>query len=194
MLRYAYDTVFTKTNSCAGFRRAGIHLIDPTRHLFLPRPVSSDNFNETMSVADLEILFQPKGASKDNEVIGCETFVIKTGFVHTTHGAVLTSDRALKLVRQKHHMNEAKAIAKALQLCESERKMASCNAKKNEEARRMRELAWERRAALCGLSVVAFKSSVRSLAELRAIARHRMPMKRGKHCREALHLDIVTVF
>ena len=103
---------------------------------------------------------------------------------------MLTSDRALALARDKLATEFSKKADKDRRAALS----AINNARRENglrgEVLHLQESAWLRRAKAVGVSVVELKRTVRSFEEKRAIARHRVIMKRQDALK--MHGDLWT--
>lgn len=97
MLKFAYQKSFTVQNVRSGFQRARIWPLDASKLLSVPRPKSLTNPGSTVSVAELEELFQKRRRSIRKSLLGSDAKITAKGFVDTTKGEILTSQRAMWL-------------------------------------------------------------------------------------------------
>lgn len=181
MLSYAYRKAFTEANIVQAFKKSGLWPIDSSQLLGVPRPGTAEDIRTILNVDQLEKLFEQKRAAVRETVLGSDSAMLANGYIDTTKGAVLTSDRALMLIREKVARDRAVYLAAEV---ESERKAvraARLLEKQKTEAERMRALAWERRAKLCRMPVDVFKCNVRSIKQRRAD--RRLVVKRAREAK-----------
>ena len=131
-----------------------------------------------MTVAEMESLFEEKRVQMRHAILGEDAKVSASGFIDTTRGAVLTSDRALALARDKLATDLSKKADKDRRAALSPINNAGREKRLRGEVLHLQEPAWLRRAKAVGVSVVELKRTARSFAERSAIAGHRVIMKR----------------
>lgn len=90
----------------------------------------------------------------------------------------MTSDRALALARERRATDISKLVEKDRRTAQTTINAARREYKLRDEENRLQESAWLCRGMAIGVRFVQLKRTVRSLEEKRAIARHRVAVKR----------------
>lgn len=174
LLKTAFDSAFSKSNIMASFRRSGIWPLDPNKLLRVPRPASGQELTRVLGVGELKALLEEKLGRARRGVLGEDAALLSNGYIDTQKGAVVTSVRALQLAAQRAAEDKAKRFREAR--AADQRAVAAARRREKwlVETERMKTLQWARRASMCGMSVPAFRKTVRPLAERRAVARARL--------------------
>ena len=97
--------------------------------------------------------------------------MLRTGFVDTTRGAVLTSMEALAIAKRKADNDEKKREADRVAQSRRETRLAVQQTLRDKRRNREFELICARRASLACMPVRLFKARLRSMKERRAGAR-----------------------
>ena len=89
------------SNIQASFYRSGIWPFDPKKLLSVPRPATAEPNAKIMSVEELCSAFQEKQEALRRAILGSDATITRSGFIDKVF--VVTSSRALKLVRHKRN-------------------------------------------------------------------------------------------
>lgn len=178
MMRFAYEESFSIHNIKARFRRSGIWPFNASHLLSILRPRSHEEPGITMSVTELECLFEQRRRDMRKFGLGSDSEVTNSDFVDTTNGQVLTSTRALQLAREKHAADQQRKLLEQAKAAEAALRAARCTEKAQVERYQFHEVRWQKRADLAGVSVELLKKRLRSVRERRAVARRNAIMKR----------------
>ena len=180
LMTKAYHKTFTRDIIISSFRRSGLWPLDATRLLNTPRPCDSNALSDVLSPDELMTMLESKRAQVRSEALGANTSLLRTGFVDTTRGAILTSERAIEIARQKALRDEQKRDQERLQQMRRDAVVAERDEQRQKRIKRAREQIAARRAALAGMPLDAYKAKVRSFKERRSIARLSALRKRAK--------------
>ena len=173
MLTHAFNKAFTAHNITTGFRRAGIWPFDASQLLGIPRPQSSNDADTMVSVSELERLLELKRAEMRHAVLGEDATITDCGFIDTSKGAVLTSERALYLAKGKMKSDASRRLQRELKAAAVAEKAAARDKRHVVEGEEFHAYRWSRRAALAGVSVSVLKGRARSMNMRRAVARRK---------------------
>ena len=189
LIRRAFFQAFNPCEIISAFERAGLWHINHRKLLCVPRRESNSPESRLVSVEELELLFYEKRAAARREILGDDITIASSGFVDTTRGAVLNSERALSAV--KIRLERKKEKEETARARSEEKKKAVATRRENEirkqEEKRTNEENWIKRAErarilerarLGNMSVEKYRSSVRSLSERRNAARERASFNR----------------
>jgi len=165
--RHAYHEAFSRANIRAGFKRAGIWPFRPVALLGNPRPASVDDLNRFLTVEEMAVLFEKKLSEKREEVFGEKLVMTKNGFIDTSGGAVLTSERAMVLVRKKNLQMEQKKVAAAASALKAQERALDARQKSRAEAKMYWAVRNRARATLMGLTVENYLKRTSSIKERR---------------------------
>ena len=178
MITFAYDKAFTSVTIRSGFMRSGIWPLDHQQLLSISRPASASDADTLLCVEELQKIMEAKRRECRDNLLGWNTKIAASGFVDTAQGAVLISEQALMLAREKRAKDNAKKrIAEKRAAAVYERSVERCH-RMRQEAAQLRDGALRRRAALFGLSVVAFRQQLRPLWKKRLIAKQKASARR----------------
>ena len=173
LMTYAYNRNFTRSNIEASFRRASLWLLNPSQLLNVPRLRDTNARSEIMSPEQLVKLLDEKRAAVRKNILGREVSLLRSGFIDTTRGAVLTSNEALSALRQKAEADSEKRAQHMEREVQRGVRAARRDARLRRERDRMRHSELERRARLANMPIDCFKSQQRSMKERRSVARLR---------------------
>ena len=129
MLIHAYQAAFTEANIVTAFRKSGIWPVDSKQLLSVPRPVSREQIGTILNVEDLERMFEEKRVAMRRQVVGAECVLLGNGYIDTTRCAVLTSDKALSLIREKETRDKAVKQAADIEAARKAAKRAHIDSK-----------------------------------------------------------------
>lgn len=166
LTRHAFYRSFTRHNIESSFRKARMWPVDRYKLLNKPRPYGNDLPERTISVVEMEEMFLKKREEARRLIVGDTVITERKGFVDTTRGLVLTTEKCLDLVRaksQQYHENKRKKVMK---LKEKQKKEQNC-------ILRPEKAKWVTRASLARMPLEEFRASVRPMSILRDIARAR---------------------
>ena len=104
------------------------------------------------------------------QILGREVSALRTGFVDTSRGAVLTCPEALAVAKHKAESDTRKLEAKRLALNRHEARQAVLEAQREKQRVREFDYVCVRLALLARMPVVTFKAQLRTLKERRAVA------------------------
>ena len=113
-----------------------------------------------------------------DHLLGWDTKMAASGFVGTVESAALSSEQALMLVREKRGKDEAKKkIVEKRAAAVYDRSVVRIH-RMRQEAAQLLDGALRRRAALSGVSLVAFRQKLRPLWKKRLIAKRKASARR----------------
>ena len=173
VLKHAYHASFTHNNIVASFRRSGLWPLDAMRLISVPRARDINSTGEILTPEALVALLEKKREEARKDILGSEVHLLRSGFVDTTRGAVLTADNAMEAVRRKENaLREKRKDEHEREVQRNAREVLRIE-RKREQQRKRRELILTRRAKLAQLPLDVFMAKQRSMADRRAIARLR---------------------
>jgi len=192
LLRAAYGESFTKLNIQRSFLRSGMWPLDPTRLLSVPRPKDNNDLSTILTPAQLVALLEEKREEARRGILGMDVKILTNGFVDTTRGAVLTSERAMAAAREKNKQDEEKRALEDERAARKEKRAAQKLIKDAEmavaaaekAAKYKRDIEAHKRARLyfrakhLGLNIQEFKKTQRPMAVKRAVARERTAQRK----------------
>ena len=82
--------------------------------MHVPRPESTNNLENLVSVEQLEELLVKKRASARPRILGQDIGLGNSGFTDTTNGAVLTSEEALSKEQQSEFKRDMRILSKGI--------------------------------------------------------------------------------
>ena len=173
VLKHAYYKTFTREHIVASFRRAGQWPVDPHRLLSLPCPRDSDALSDICSKDQLIQLLEKKRAEAREEILAANITVLRTGFVDTTRGAVLTSSAALSAAKAKADSDSRKREIERMTAIRHYLRLAAQSRRNKEQCACGAQFVNQRRASQTGMTVRAYTAQLRSMKERRASARLR---------------------
>ena len=188
ILAHAYYKAFTRENIVSSFGRSGLWPLDVQRLLGTAKPRDTNALGEICTTATLINLLEQKRRQAREGILGAELSVLRTGFVDTSRGAVLTSPEALAIAKRKADSDEKKREAEHIALNRRAARQAAQDAQRKKQRAREFEFVCARRASLAHMSVGVFKAQLRSLKERRAVARVKAT-ERGRQARIARIAD-----
>lgn len=112
-----------------------------------------------------------------NKILGDGAVMTASGYVSTKKGEVLTSSKALSLVRAKLRKDNAAALSKKLSTDRHVLDTVKRQEKTKTEAEKLREMSTKNRARLANMPLDTFLKKQRPLAVRRALARIRATEK-----------------
>ena len=160
MLRHAYRCAFTVPVITAAFKLSGVWPVDRKKLITVPRPRDFDDVTTLISAEKMEEMYQKKLLLSRKCILGDERSEVRRGFIDTTRGCVLTSDKALSLVRAHAEKWRNKEEAAAARAARKEHDQAQFIVR----AERNRQIE---RARLASMRVGDFLKQVRPISERR---------------------------
>ena len=160
LIRDAYVNSFTVKNIQASFYCSGIWPLDGGKRLNYPRPATTSADARIMSVEELQAAFQEKRKVLRDSIRGADATTTRSGFIDTSHGAVVTSSKALELAREKRDFDlEKLSLFRAREARRATKEdLQFCAAAQH--ARKYRHERMKRRAELAGKSLEEFALGV----------------------------------
>ena len=126
-----------------------------------------------MSVSELEHLLELKRTEMRHAVLGEIATITDCGYIDTSRGAVLTSERALYLSRGKMKSDVAKRLQHELKAGAVAETAAARNKRHVLEGEEFFSCQWSTCAALAGVSVSVLQGRDSSMKMRRAVARRK---------------------
>ena len=178
LIRDAYVYSFTVRNTQAPFYRSGILPLDASKLLNVPRPATASADASIMSVEELQAAFQKKQKIPRDAILCADAKITRIGVPDTSHGAVVSSSKALELVRHKRDLDLEKLShfhGREMRRATKEDLRFRAAA---QHAREYRHGRMKRCAVLAGKSLEEFAVGVRGIAERRGAARMRTLLRK----------------
>lgn len=165
---------FTQKVIASGFRRSGLWPIDATRIINKPLPsTNSGNEQNLCTVSEMSKQLEARRVELRNKILGSDAQMLSCGFVDTTNGCTLTSDRAYALAVEKSRTDIEKREADAQKQHAKQLKDSEKEAIRLASIREFWSIRNFTRAALAKMSVSKFTQRLRSLQTRRLIAKKR---------------------
>ena len=126
-----------------------------------------------VSVSELERLLELKLTEMHHAVLGEDGTITDCGFIDTSKGAVLTSERALYLAKGKMKSDAANRLQRELNAAAVAETGSARDKRHLVEGEEFHAYRWSRRAGLAGVSLSMLKERARSMNMRRAVARRK---------------------
>lgn len=118
VLRSSYRKAFTHENILAGFRGTGLHPLDEMKLIGRARPYSDEQPHRIATVEEMCNMLDKK-RQQASVVLLKPLNVLKSGFIDTSKGVMLTSPQAMLLIRDKESFRQHKFEQEAERLNKS---------------------------------------------------------------------------
>lgn len=174
LINVAYQRGLSPQNTRAGFARAGIWPIDPSKLLGQPRPATSEINAPFLSVEELMVCMEARRVGLRTQNLGENATITASGFIDTQKGFVVTSARALELAELKSDGDHKKREKLESEHLERELKEARRANKQLVQNKRFNESRDQRRVDLCSKTLTPYRSHFRPLKERRHRAKQMM--------------------
>lgn len=108
LMAHAYHEAFSRGDVRNSFERAGLRPVDASRWLTTPQPRSEIDVGTVIAPLELMNMLKRKREAYCDGLFGQSVTMVRSGFVDTLRGCVLTAPTALIATRQKAECNRKK--------------------------------------------------------------------------------------
>lgn len=193
IMTHVFHKSFTRKNIVASFQRSGLWPINTHRLLSAPLPRDAGALEDILSPSELIVMLEQKRTEVRKSIFGAHVSVLRHGYVDTTRGAVLTSDKALQIAQVKAIADKERRDNERLAAERRSIRDAALRDRRKKNRLQLERLVAERRAAAAGMTVDVYRAQLRSLKSRRAIARLRALEKRKSAHRNDHHVPSTLV-